>query len=125
MGLFEFFFPEWAAAEHLKTLAGAKRREARRRFHRRLPPPGERAGLMGKGDLEKRVRILEEDVGFLSLLLFGILEGLQDKGVVTREDVISRMAELDTLDGVRDGKVNVQILKKLYEGKGDPGGNEG
>ncbi len=122
MGLFEFFFPEWAAAEHLRTLAESKRREFRARHRRRFPRPEKRAGLVERGDPERRIEALEEDLGFLSLLLFGILEELQEKGTVAREDVIARMAELDTLDGVRDGRLNVQVLRRLYE-KGSEGGD--
>ncbi len=122
MGLFEFFFPEWAAAEHLKTIRDMHRRARRRTAKRRLPSARNRAGMVREADVNKRIEALEEDVGFLSLLLLGILDVLSEKGAVTMEEVIGCMADLDSLDGIRDGRVNVQVLRRLYE-EGAEGGD--
>ncbi len=114
MGFFEFFFPEWAAAEHLKTLAEAKRREVRKRLRRRRVSPAPAGWGAGGKEAKDRIVELEKDVGFLSLLLLGILEELQVKGVLAKEDVLRSMKNMDLLDGAQDQAVDVRVLRTLY-----------
>ena len=65
--------------------------------------------------IEKRIEALEEDLGFLSLLVLSILEALEEKETITSGDVLGIMQEMDVLDGVVDGKVNVQVLRDLHK----------
>ena len=58
-----------------------------------------------------RMKELEHDVGFLALTLAALLQKVEEKGVLTREEVRDSMDALDGLDGVRDGKIDVGILK--------------
>jgi hypothetical protein len=119
--MFEFFFPQWAAAEHLRGIreAGTRQRRARRRP---LPPAARRKELVKREpDAAGRIEALEEDVGFLALLVLGILEQLNRKGSVSRDEVLEVMRELDGLDGARDGKLNVQVLRNLRGSEGEPG----
>jgi hypothetical protein len=40
-----------------------------------------------------------------------MLELLEEKGVLTREELKTKIAVLDELDGVKDGKLDINILK--------------
>ena len=113
MSLFDFFFPEQAQATHLRTIANATRLEKRRRLNRRAaaasapptPPPSA---------LEQRITALEADVGFASLVLAAVMARLDERGVVTKADVRTLVAELDSLDGVKDGRLDVSILRATH-----------
>jgi hypothetical protein len=63
--------------------------------------------------LNGRVEALEDDLGYISLVLASIMCRLDEKGVVTQDDVRSLVAELDDVDGVSDGKLDVNLLKEL------------
>ncbi len=65
--------------------------------------------------LKERVSQLEGDVGYLALLLGSLLNRIAQKGVVTQEEIQSVMSELDELDGVVDGSLDIQILRNLGE----------
>ena len=67
-------------------------------------------------DAAARSARLEADVGYLALVLGGILEMLEKKGVVTKSDLKKKMAELDELDGVRDGRFDLERLRRFGEG---------
>ena len=63
--------------------------------------------------LEERVGCLEKDLGYVTLVLGAVLDRLNDKGVVTREDVHAAVLSLDDVDGVRDGSLDVNFLREL------------
>lgn len=114
MGLFEFFFPQWAAAEHLREISEQKKRPLWTEERRSVPPPSVQQRLIEQStDQNRRIRTLEEDVGFVSLVLLGILERLDEKGVVAKRDVLEVMRDLDALDGAVDGRINIQVLRNL------------
>ncbi len=99
MSLYDFFFPEQAQATHLRRLADSQGRRSR------AQPKSSALG--------RRVDELEDDIGYLALVLGALLQQVDDKGVVTREDVRATLAELDELDGVKDGKLDVAILRGM------------
>jgi hypothetical protein len=113
MSLFDFFFPEQAQAAHLRTIANATRLEKRRRLNRKAaaasapptPPPSA---------LEQRITALEADVGFASLVLAAVMARLDERGVVTKSDVRALVDEIDGLDGVKDGRLDVSILRATH-----------
>ena len=61
----------------------------------------ERAAIGAKD----RVEELEEEVARITLLLEGVLEHLNENGVMTLTDLRTKVAEIDTRDGVIDGKI--------------------
>ena len=67
-------------------------------------------------DAATRTARLEADVGYLALVLGGVLELLEKKGAVTKADLKKKMAELDDVDGVRDGKFDLDRLRRFGEG---------
>ena len=98
MSLFDFFFPQQAQAQHLRTLTYQKQ-------------AGDRRLSRVSGQLEGRMEQLEGDLGYLALVLGSVLESLDEKGVLTRDDVRSVIARLDSLDGVSDGTLDINILR--------------
>ncbi|HKB17062.1 MAG TPA: hypothetical protein VKF62_13430, partial [Planctomycetota bacterium] len=98
MGLYEFFFPHQAQAEYLKALVEQKRWQSVRARQE-----------AGRGD--GRIGDVEKDVGYLALVLGSILETLDRKGVLTRAEVKAEMELLDDVDGVRDGRLDVRVLR--------------
>jgi hypothetical protein len=100
MSLFDFFFPEQAQATHLRSLAKGQRYKNRRAARR-------------TGALNDRLESLENDVGYLALVLGALLQQVDEKGVLSRDDVRATVAELDEIDGVKDGKLDVDILRGM------------
>ncbi|MGH7149339.1 MAG: hypothetical protein ACREIU_01510, partial [Planctomycetota bacterium] len=92
--------PEQAQAEHLKRLAETGWQSARAR-----------QSASSAAGLERRVAGLEKDAGYVALVLGSLLETVDDKGVVTREEVRAEMAVLDDLDGVKDGRLDIRVLR--------------
>jgi len=107
MSLFDFFFPEQAQATHLRSIANSARYQRRRsaRASAGGPPPPQVAAL------EQRVAALEADLGFTSLVLAAVMARLDARGHVTNAEVKSLIAELDALDGVNDGRLDVSYLR--------------
>ena len=65
--------------------------------------------------LAHRINSLEEIAGFQAIILQSLLSKLDEKGVVTKEDVRVSLAEIDELDGVKDGKLNINTLLFLLQ----------
>jgi hypothetical protein len=63
--------------------------------------------------LEERVASLEKDLGYVTLVLGAVLDRLNEKGVVTRDEVHATVQSLDDVDGVRDGSLDVNVLREL------------
>ena len=103
MSLFDFFFPEQAQAAHLRSIASRQRIADRRSSRTKR----------SQAELESRIESLEGDLGYVTLLLGSLLGQLDEKGVLTRDELKSTIAELDELDGVADGKLDVNVLRGL------------
>lgn len=101
MALFDWFFPEISQAENLRRLADGQR--ARRRAERRD----------GASTSSKRMDSLENDVGYVSLLLASLIQKLDEKGVLVRDDLREVMAQLDEIDGVKDGQLDINVLRGM------------
>ncbi len=100
MSLYDFFFPEQAQATHLRNIASSQRIR----------------GASNRGRthaLKKRIDDLEDDMGYIALLLGSLLERLDDKGVVTRDDLKASIEKIDELDKVKDGKLDINILRLI------------
>lgn len=71
------------------------------------------------GDLEIRVKQLEEENGVLSLLFLAILRRLCETTDTCIEDITGILGEIDMLDGRADGRVDVKEIKQAF-GIADP-----
>ncbi len=98
MSLSDWFFPEQAQATHLRRLADQQRHAQQRRVHI-------------ESDKDYRLSRLEEDLGFVALVLGSLMEKLDSSGAVTRRDLKAARSELDAIDGIRDGRLNIALLK--------------
>ena len=101
MGLFEFFFPHEAQAVRIDQIARTQQLLLRR-------------SSTHLGTTMSRIRELEQDLGYVALVLGSILSKLDEKGVVSRDDLKQEMARLDELDGVKDGKLDIRVLRGLH-----------
>jgi hypothetical protein len=100
MSLYDFFFPEQAQATHLREIARSQR-------------TGKRDSRSRKRESKKRIDDLEDDLGYVALVLGSLLQKLDEKGHVTRDEARAVMSELDGLDGAQDGKLDINILKGI------------
>ena len=109
MSLFDFFFPGPAAASHLHAMRDqhAESLDAQRLHALREATTSEA--------LKMRIDKLESDMGFVVMLLGSLISTLDEKGVVTRDDLKKELADLDVIDGTRDGKLKVNVLKKYMD----------
>jgi hypothetical protein len=106
MGLYELFFSEASDAESLSRIAKSHERNSHIR---------ERESVESRQQnyqVDSALANLENDVGTLALILAAILKMLDEKGQINREDLKEKLKELDLLDGVRDGKINVNDLRE-------------
>ena len=100
MSLYNFFFPQQAAADHLQKLA---------RTQARTSQEGARQAKFQ----DERIDELEQDLGYVALILGSLLQKVDEKGVLSREEIRETMASLDEIDGVKDGGLDINILRGL------------
>lgn len=62
--------------------------------------------------VEARVAELENDLGFLTLTLGMLIQALEDKAVVNKDELRKKLESMDMLDGVADGRFDVNLLRK-------------
>ena len=104
MNLSDFFYGGYAMARirDVDELRRSQRRSERRRSS-------------NVRTLNKRIEDLEDDLGYITLVLSSMLAMLDEKGTITHQEVQGLMANLDELDGVKDGRLNVDVLRGLDE----------
>jgi hypothetical protein len=97
MSLSSFLFMQSVHSQHNELRR--KQRRASRRQKRNC------------GKMVSRMKELEDDVGYLALVLGTLLQQMDAKGVITRADVQAAMKELDLLDGEEDGTLDIDVLR--------------
>ena len=102
MELFDVLFPE--QAERMKELSKAIRASV---------VTSGRAGREVR-KVEDQIEELEDDIGFLSLITLTFFATLHEQGVVTKQDFLERIAQIDAVDGLVDGKVSPEALRKSF-----------
>lgn len=111
MGLYEFFFPQLAQAEHLRAMREMQEDEQwnQRREHRKE--------MVTIEALKQRIDDLENDLGLTVLVLTSLLATLDVKNVLKREDVEVALRKLDLLDGKKDLKISTEMLRRFFRDK--------
>ncbi|MEK7469174.1 MAG: hypothetical protein AAB074_17505 [Planctomycetota bacterium] len=56
---------------------------------------------------------VDAELGFLSLIVAATIRTLADKGLVTMAEVLAKIDAVDAADGVKDGKITVDILRAI------------
>lgn len=102
MNLFEVLFPD--EAKDLRRLARGIRVSVR---------------ASGRADREARkvedqVEELEDDLGFLSLVTLTLFATLHEQGMLDKRDMLKRLSQIDLVDGVEDGQVSPEALRKAF-----------
>ena len=64
--------------------------------------------------LKIRIDELEDDLGFTVLVLASLLSTLDEKQILSRDDVERELRKLDLIDGQNDSKISTRILKKYF-----------
>ena len=102
MSLVDFFFPQQAQAQHLRHLVQQNQAQARRR---------RREHNQDLADLRSEIESLQDDLGYVSLVLGSLMQTLEAKGSIAREDIKSVLTELDEVDGLSDGRLDINVLR--------------
>lgn len=113
MSLFDFFFPEQAQAAHLRRLADQSGAQLRK-LHRAGRQAASQDSL---AQLQERVDRLRGDLGFVTLVLGSLVARLDRQGVVTRADLQAAMSEVDGLDDLSDGQLDIERLKAVLSSR--------
>lgn len=103
MGLDKLFFPHRLTYAHELDSARKRQLRAARRSARRAQ------------EARERLDALEDDLGYLALVLAAVMQRLDEHGSVTRDQVRSLMSELDGLDDLEDGRLSVEVLKQVTQ----------
>jgi hypothetical protein len=106
MSLFDILFPEQAQAEHLRTLAETSRRQLAMQSSRQYSEEMERRKVIRlNSKTDDRVAELELEVAQSALVIEALLTLLEEKNLITREELRERSAQIDAADGVVDGRI--------------------
>jgi hypothetical protein len=117
MSLFEFLFLEFSPRRYLDTALDERARQladASVEAETRL-----QAAQRSLQKVEARVAELENDLGFLTLTLGTVIQALEDKSVVNKDELLKKLVSMDILDGVADGRFNVNLLRKKMSSSPD------
>lgn len=114
MSLFDFFFPEVAQAQELRRIANSTSLTA---VQSRL---SQARMNHQKSSAEGRIRELEDEVAQLTIILEALIEHLSEGGGLSREQLASKIAEIDMRDGVADGKITKHLPTAEEESKQVP-----
>ena len=114
MGLFEFFFPAESQAISMKRMSEnqSKMLRMQTRSQRNVKLKSKKQNH-SESNIKNRVTNLEDDLGFLALLVAGIMTRLDEKQIVQKDDIREIIQEIDGFDGEEDGKLDINVLKGL------------
>jgi len=106
MSLYDFLFPEQAQAYYLGQIASNNAQQAAilnsRQYTEKLRK--KHAGQLGT-KVEDRVKDLEMELAQSALVIESLLSLLEEKSLITREELKQRTAQIDAEDGVIDGRI--------------------
>ncbi len=122
MSLFDFFFPDQAQAMHLRTIAENTQADALglRSIHAAEERDRRRA-LRLNSKTDDRVAVLENELAQSALVIESLITLLEEKKLISRAELKARVAEIDTADGVLDGKITPAAEKPFIPKRDWPG----
>jgi hypothetical protein len=117
MSLFDFFFSDKSRPSEQKPPTETKStlhdhfKQYSKQYQSGVP------SLKGGGepqqageDLEKKINDLENDLGFVTLILKGVLHKLDEKGVIKKDEI--KVLLYDAMEGRSEGRLNINFLKE-------------
>jgi len=124
MSMFDFFFPEQAQAMHLRTIAESGRSNSLYVRSKQIAENNlQRQALRLRSKTDERVAELEKELGQSALVIEALITLLEEKGVVARDELKVRVADIDSADGVVDGRITPSEKKPFTPAREWPGGN--
>lgn len=105
MSLFDFFFPEQAQAAHLRSIADSARSQE---FQRSQEIFERRRESFREARPDQRIEKLQRELEQSALVIESLISLLEDKEILTRKECQLRIAQIDSADGVVDGRITPQ-----------------
>jgi hypothetical protein len=106
MSLFDFLFPEQAQAMHLRELAATNSQQiAMLRSQQYNEQMRTKHAVRLESKADTRVKELELELAQSALVIESLISLLEQKNVLTREELKQRTAQIDAEDGVVDGRI--------------------
>jgi hypothetical protein len=96
--MFDLDYSNWAQSRKIRDLESRSKRKGR-------------SDRRARSRTATRIGQLEDDIGYLSLVLGALLQQMDVKGVISREDIQQAMTKLDSYDGEQDDKLDVDVLR--------------
>lgn len=120
MSFFDFFFPQVAQASHLRSIAETQRLESMHASQQRFREERERRWDAARDrSLEQQVEELQRDLGQAGLVIEALIQLLEEKGGLKREEIALRAAAVDASDGTTDGRITERSRPFLPNRKWD------
>ena len=106
MSLFDFLFPEQAQASYLRQMANSNAQQiAMQRSQEHAEQLRRKQAVRLNTKAEDRVKELEIELAQSALVIESLISLLEEKHLVTREELKQRTSQIDAADGVIDGRV--------------------
>lgn len=122
MSLFDFLFPEQAQAMHLRQLANNNGQQiAMMRSQQYTEQLRQKQAVRLNTKAEDRVKELEIELAQSALVIESLISLLEEKNLVTREELKQRTSQIDAADGVVDGRITPPEEKPFVPKRGWPG----
>jgi hypothetical protein len=111
MSLFDLMFPEQAQAMYLKDLRDQNKRSlsSKRTEESRISSSSSNEIKLLKNENEQ----LRNDMGVIALSLASLMRAIEKKGLLTNHEIKDMINEVDFLDSVKDGKLDINFLRDL------------
>lgn len=108
MSLFDLMFPEQAQAMYLKDLRDQNKRSLSSKRTEESRSSSNEIKL-----LKKENEQLRNDMGVIALSLASLMRAIEKKGLLTNHEIKDMINEVDFLDSVKDGKLDINFLRDL------------
>ena len=106
MSLFDFLFPEQAQASYLRQMANSNAQQiAMLRSQQYTEQLQRKQAVRLNTKAEDRVKELEIELAQSALVIESLISLLEEKNLVTREELKQRTSQIDAADGVVDGRI--------------------
>lgn len=106
MSLFDFLFPEQAQASYLRQMANSNAQQiAMLRSQEYTEQLRRKQAVRLNTKAEDRVKELEVELAQSVLVIESLISLLEEKNLVSREELKQRTSQIDAADGVVDGRI--------------------